>query len=170
MKKHVLILNNGKNAVVVKFGLQNTTSKYFSITAMYCKRATKKEIARDEDIITIENESYKIESTGHDIIKEHLPQFNDFVRMNLADINGAPMHAIANSFYHLQNGFVDVPLSSPNFKDEFCKYYRIPSYVFDIVKDKDMTVTQYENILSKNNVMDIWQLEAKIIISKYELI
>lgn len=38
---------------------------------------------------------------GHDEILKHFPQFRDLAALHLSDIDGVPMHAAENAFYHL---------------------------------------------------------------------
>lgn len=38
---------------------------------------------------------------GHETILEHFPQFADMAAMHLSDIDGVPMYALENGFYHL---------------------------------------------------------------------
>lgn len=38
---------------------------------------------------------------GHVEILKHFPQFADLAALHLCDIDGAPMHALENGFYHL---------------------------------------------------------------------
>ena len=37
----------------------------------------------------------------HDLVLKHFQQFADLVALHLSDINGAPMYALENGFYHL---------------------------------------------------------------------
>lgn len=37
----------------------------------------------------------------HDIILKYFPQFSDLAALHLSDIDGAPMYALENGFYHL---------------------------------------------------------------------
>lgn len=38
---------------------------------------------------------------GHDVILKHFPGFADLAALHLSDIDGAPMYALENGFYHL---------------------------------------------------------------------
>lgn len=38
---------------------------------------------------------------GHDEILRRFPRFRDLAALHLSDIDGAPMHALENGFYHL---------------------------------------------------------------------
>lgn len=38
---------------------------------------------------------------GHEFILQHYPQYEDLAALHLSDMDGAPMHALENGFYHL---------------------------------------------------------------------
>jgi len=69
-----------------------------------------------------------------DKIAAEFPEFEIFNRLHLCDYLGVPMHAVANGFYHLKNGFNNVKPDAPEFRDEFCKYYRVSAEQFDALK------------------------------------
>lgn len=62
----------------------------------------------------------------HEVILERAPEFADLAALHLSDIDGVPMHALANGFYYLGGSLVTDSLSrkSPNFSYA-AKHFRI---------------------------------------------
>ncbi len=95
----------------------------------------------------------------HEDILAARPDLKIFVNLHLADVNGAPMYAIANGFYHLKEGFNNTAPTSPKFKAEFCEYYRLTSAQFDILStSEDEKVYGYH--LTRLGIIDQWKEEA----------
>lgn len=164
-------VNNGKNVIIVNYGIEKTNHSYFSVTGYYCRKATKRELNEGIDLKLVDDVWYYIDTCGciHDIILKHFPEFKDIISLHLADLNGSPMYAVENGFYHLENGFNSIKKDSPAFPDEFCKYYRIPKNVFELLNKATLTKNDFAEILVKNNVFELWREEAKQVINKYEL-
>lgn len=92
----------------------------------------------------------------HDALLAVFPEFKPFVDLHLSDMYGAPMHAIANGFYHLRNKD-----KSPEERKAITKeYMRVDNAQFDILntaKDKD-----YFHFLVENMGLPIqWLAEAQ---------
>lgn len=95
----------------------------------------------------------------HDDILAARPDLKIFVDLHLADVNGVPMHAIANGFYHLSKGFNNTPPKHPNFKAEYCEYYRLTEDQFDTLStSEDETIFAYH--LSMLGIINHWKKQA----------
>jgi hypothetical protein len=95
---------------------------------------------------------------GEELAK-HFPEFKIFNDLHLCDYTGVPMYAIANGFYHLKEGFNNTKADSPQFKMEFCKYYRISPDQFDILK-KARTKIEYGIFLNELGILKQWKKQA----------
>lgn len=95
----------------------------------------------------------------HEEILKHFPEFAIFVRLHLCDYKGIPMHAIANGFYFLKQGFNKVKPDSPEFATEFCEYYRVTPEQFETLKTSE-TKEVYAYHLAKLGVFEQWEKEA----------
>lgn len=156
-KKTFTYKERGKNCLMeVRYGIQNkgTDNEYFTVTGS----------------VLVDGEWYGEYMGGciHDEIKKVTNEFNDLIPMHLAGLNGLPMHAFANGFYHLKNGFNDTPAGSADFKAKFCDYYRIPYDVFDKLIDTN-SQEDYAVVLMNNGVIDKWMDDAKKVVEKYQL-
>lgn len=95
----------------------------------------------------------------HDEILQAFPEFKPFVQLHLADYLGNPMYATANGYYHLKNGFNNTPVNSPEFKAEFCEYYRISTNMFDVLSASH-SVTHYAINLLELDIPALWKQQA----------
>jgi hypothetical protein len=102
-----------------------------------------------------------------DVIASNFPEFAIFNRLHLCDLHGIPMHAIANGYYHLKNGFNNTPTNSIEFRNEYCKYYRLTSEQFDTIATANSEV-HFAYLLSELKIFTQWESEAKIAISFLE--
>jgi hypothetical protein len=93
-----------------------------------------------------------------DIIKAR-PDLKIFVDLHLCDYKGIPMYAVENGFYHLRNGFNNTKPEDKKFKAEFCEYYRITSYQFDVL-NKTANTLQYALALQSLGILKQWELQA----------
>jgi hypothetical protein len=103
----------------------------------------------------------------HDEIEKHFPEFIPFIRLHLCDYDGVPMHAVANGFYHLEQGFNNTKPESENFPSEYCEYYRITKDQFEALRACKNQV-QYGLQLEKLGILDQWKVEAKAAIEMLE--
>lgn len=95
----------------------------------------------------------------HDEILKHFPEFKIFIDLHLCDYNGVPMHATANGYYHLKNGF-NIKLDGDLFKEKFCEYYRITPLQFDTLKNSRSEV-EFAVFLKELGVLEQWKEQAK---------
>jgi hypothetical protein len=165
----------GKNYLMeVEFGIQfkGTDNEYFTVTGYVMEQVNSRSgVSESGEEYKLVDGKYYAEFMGgciHDEIKKVTNEFNDFIPMHLARLNGMPMHAFANGFYHLKNGFNDTPASSEDFKVRFSDYYRIPYDVFDKLIDTN-SQEDYAVVLMNNGVIDKWMDDAKKVIEKYQL-
>lgn len=103
----------------------------------------------------------------HEEILKARPDLKMFVDLHLCDYKGIPMHPTANGFYFLQNGFNKTKPESPNFKAEFCNYYRISSQQFDVL-NQSQNVIQYALNLEKLDILAQWERQANKAIKALE--
>lgn len=103
----------------------------------------------------------------HDEILATNPDLKIFVDLHLCDYKGIPMHAIENGFYHLHEGFNDTKPENPNFKKEFCDYYRITPYQFDSLNTSENKI-QYATKLIALGILKQWETQANEAISRLE--
>lgn len=141
---------------------------YFTCTgSIFHELKNEDKIGEFEDTKFINNKFYRIETMGaiHNHILKYAPEFEDIIKLHLCDISGNP--SISNMYYHLKNGFSNVPKESPEFKQKFCYYYRIPDNLFDeMIKSNEL---QFFKIIFENKIDDNWKKQAEECILKYEL-
>ena len=95
----------------------------------------------------------------HEEILKIRPDLKIFVNLHLCDYTGVPMHCVANGFYHLTKGLGKTPIDSPNFKDEYCEYYRIKPVQFNILSQSENELRFAVN-LEKLGILEQWKEEA----------
>lgn len=105
----------------------------------------------------------------HDDILKHFPEFKIFVNLHLCDFNGVPMHATANGYYHLRNGFNRVKPSDDKFKGEYCEYYRITEKQFDALNTSRSEI-EFAVLLKELGILTQWKVEADKAINELELL
>jgi hypothetical protein len=174
-KQSFFYQRNGKrNLLIVSYGIQNkgTDNAYFSVTgSTYRPVNSKSGVSRyGEEYKEVDGKYYACESGGciHDEIMSVTKRFNDFIPMHLANVHGYPMHAFANGYYHLRNGFTDMSTSDDAFADRFCEYYRIPNHLFSLLVDTSCKEA-YAAVLFEHGVPLLWSEQAEKIIEQYEL-
>lgn len=95
----------------------------------------------------------------HEEIQKFFPEFLPFIKLHLCDWEGIPMHAVANGFYHLRNGFNNTKPEDKNFKAEFCEYYRITPEQFDVLNES-INQLRYALRLENLGILAQWKKEA----------
>lgn len=103
----------------------------------------------------------------HDEILKAYPEFKQFVVLHLCDYKGIPMHASANGFYHLRNGFNNTKPESAAFKVEYCEYYRITPQQFDLLNTAENEL-QFSLMLQNLGILNQWEKQAKAAIEALE--
>jgi hypothetical protein len=171
-KKTFTYKERGKNYLMeVEYGIQNkgTDNEYFTVTGSVMEQVNSRSgVSESGEEYKLVDGKYYAEYMGgciHDEIKKVTSEFNDLIPMHLAGLNGMPMYAFANGFYHLKNGFEDTPV---DFNTRFCEYYRIPYDVFDKLIETN-SQEDYAVVLMNNGVIDKWMDDAKKVIEKYQL-
>lgn len=103
----------------------------------------------------------------HDEILATNPELKIFIDLHLCDYKGIPMHAVANGFYHLRNGFNDQEPKTEKFKAQFCSHYRVTSAQFDAL-DACENQIQYALALQNLGILNQWEAQANEAISILE--
>jgi hypothetical protein len=103
----------------------------------------------------------------HGEILKAKPELKIFVDLHLCDYKGIPMHASANGYYHLRNGFNKTKIEDSGFKAEYCDYYRISSIQFEGL-DKSENELQFALSLQNLGILTQWEKQAKTAISILE--
>lgn len=102
----------------------------------------------------------------HETIYKHFPEFKSFIDLHLAQFSGIPMYAVANGVYHLKTGFERTKRNHPNFKKEFCEYYRIPEEHFEAIDTEEEEFFKYQLITL--GIVKKWQKDADVAIKQLE--
>lgn len=90
-----------------------------------------------------------------ELILERFPQYRQFVDLHLSDCTGAPMHALANGFYHLKD------------KETAIRHLRLKGDEYDqvcIAEDKE----HLSFLLESLGIIDRWKAEAQAAIAELE--
>jgi hypothetical protein len=103
----------------------------------------------------------------HDEILKAYPEFKQFIDLHLCDYKGIPMHASANGFYHLTNGFNRTKPNDSKFKSEYCEYYRITENQFDQLTTAENEL-QFALMLQSLGILTQWEIQAAAAIKKLE--
>lgn len=103
----------------------------------------------------------------HEAILQAKPSLKQFVSLHLCDYKGIPMHAGANGFYFLRNGFNNTKIDNPLFPAEYCEYYRISKEQFAELQ-KTENVLQFSIALKELGILAQWEAEAKKAIEELE--
>jgi len=96
----------------------------------------------------------------HEEILKAKPKFKIFVDLHLCDYAGVPMHPSANGHYHMEEGFNKTKPTSPEFKAEYCEYYRITESQFDVLKTAENQI-QFALYLESLGILKQWDKQAK---------
>lgn len=95
----------------------------------------------------------------HEDILKHFPEFKIFVDLHLSDYMGIPMHAIANGYYHLREGFNSTKVQDPDFSKEYCEYYRITFPQFLKLTGAE-SEAHFGILLGELNIFEQWKKQA----------
>lgn len=102
----------------------------------------------------------------HEEIIEAFPEFKIFVNLHLCDYKGIPMHAVANGYYHMREGFNSKTTGEAH-KAKYCEYYRITTRQYDVLKNAH-SQTDFAILLVKLGILNQWEQEANEAIAELE--
>ena len=94
----------------------------------------------------------------HEEVLQLFPEFKQFVDLHLCDVNGAPMYAVSNRFYHKGN--------NPDKWVEYNHLMQEEANQMPLVEDQE----HYQYLLNKLGVIDRWKAEAQAAIKVLELL
>jgi len=95
----------------------------------------------------------------HEEILKAKPELKIFVDLHLCDYKGIPMHASANGFYHLRNGFNKTKPEDSGFRAKYCEYYRISPIQFDALNECHNEL-QFSLQLQNLGILAQWEQQA----------
>lgn len=156
---HVIDINNNEANMKIKIRLNDECKnghQDFSITATYWgigKNRTERNIIGA--------------GCCHNEILKARPDLKIFVNLHLCDYTGVPMYAVENGFYHLCEGFNTTKPTDPNFKNEYCSYYRITPNQFDKIVLSENKL-RYAINLQNLGILEQWKEEADAAIKLIE--
>jgi len=148
--KHIIDINTRKtNAKIVI----STERDYFSITGTFWKPATRVKNRANSRT----DKGYMLGGCCHDEILQLRPDLQPFVDLHLSDMEGVPLHAVANGMYHINEGME---------QDKFCALYRVtPQQYTALNKVKgmkgDRATIIYCKILTDMGIFEQWKAQAE---------
>lgn len=95
----------------------------------------------------------------HDEIVRAKPELKQFVDLHLCDYKGIPMHAVANGFYHLRQGFNETKPEDNGFITKYCDYYRMTREQFAVIS-QSANELQFALNLEKLGILAQWESQA----------
>jgi hypothetical protein len=103
-----------------------------------------------------------------DLVAQHCPDLKMFCDLHLCDYSGAPMHALANMYFHLHNKFnAGHAVDSLEHKQAFMEYYRITPFEFGHLSKADSQM-HFAMLFRELPIASRWATEAKAAIAKLE--
>lgn len=159
------VSEDGSEAIRVRFGISVTNHAYFSVTADVAQKFTGTP-SRMGEYMQINKQVFEIWGGGcmHDKVLEYFPEMADIVALHLSDIDGMPMYAVENGWYHITREF-----------ENGCKYLRLSKESIERLKNEvyfaeNSTQTmkgRFEDFIE--SMKPIWKAEADAVIEKYDL-
>src|SRR5699024_8424516 len=124
----------------------------------------------DDEYKTKDGKTYFLISSGEvgDEIARNFPKYEIFNSLHLSDLNGIPLYAVENGYYHLIHGFNEIKTTNKNFEDKYKKYYRLSNKQFEKVK-KARNQTHFAILLKEVHALDTWKHDAEEAIKKFEI-
>src|SRR5690625_1820390 len=152
------------------FKINISVSDGFSLTGSVYEYQKGRRINKYDEFLTKDGKTYFLISSGAvgDEIARNFPKYEIFNSLHLSDLNGIPLYAVENGYYHLTNGFNDVKTTDNNFEDKYKKYYRLSYKQFEKVK-KAHNQTHFAILLKEVHALDTWKHEAEEAIKKFEI-
>jgi len=163
MKTESKIIKNGREGIIVKYGINVTNHSYFSITATI----GEKHPGRYSEPIEVNGQKFDVYAVGccHEEIAKYFPQFADLIALHLSDVDGTPMHAAANSAYLYEQGKFDFVQSTLRLTNEQM------NRVHALCNDPQATVAGVGPVFKMicEEMKPIWKAEADAAIAKHGL-
>jgi len=161
--RHTISTTFKGNPVIIKIRLNDECKnghQDFSITGT-TYRPFEKGDRKDGDWKVFNGKNYTFDSGGciHDTILKVKPELKIFVDLHLCDYKGIPMHAVANGFYHLRQGFNKTKPESLEFMTEYCDYYRISVSQFRALNEAQNQL-QFALLLQSLGILAQWEKQA----------
>lgn len=161
--RHTINATFKGNPLIIKIRLNDECKnghQDFSITGT-TYRPFEKGDRKDGDWKVFNGKNYTFDSGGciHETILKAKPSLKIFVDLHLCDYKGIPMHAVANGFYHLRQGFNKTKPESPEFMAEYCNYYRLTESQFRLLNCTENQL-QFALILDKAGILTQWEKQA----------
>jgi len=153
------------------FEINISVSDGFSLTGSVYEYQKGRRKNNYDEFLTKDGKTYFLISSGAvgDEIARNFPKYEIFNSLHLSDLNGIPLYAVENGYYHLTNGFNNVKTTDNNFEDKYKKYYRLSNKQFEKVK-KARNQTHFAMLLKEVHVLDTWKHEAEEAIKKFEIL
>ena len=158
--KHTVNLNNEQNNIQVQIRLNDECKnghQDFAITGTVWEVGQPR---TDRNIVTC--------GCIHDEILKTCPELSDFVALHLCDYDGAPMYAVENMYYHMENGFIPKKVNDENFVSNYCDYYRITKAEFDALFAAKMDKLYFKYVFESLPIRARWKEEAQASIKHLE--
>lgn len=104
---------------------------------------------------------------AHDEILKFFPEFKIFTDVHLWSFGGYDVHAVANGFYFVKNGFDKCSLENSNFPEYFCDYFNCNLTQFNTLKNSE-DIFEFSVLLIELGVVEGWKSKVKKAISNLE--
>ena len=151
-----ITIRNGNERTEINFGLRyikGNSAPYFSITCV---------------ISELRGSRWVHDGGGcaHQHILSLRPDLADIVALHLSDVNGVPMHCIANGLYYLTPACADHMRADFDGVTVASNHFRMP---VEWVKHLDTLETKDERTAMVKTLKDMYKQQADALIAKYEL-
>lgn len=104
---------------------------------------------------------------SHDEIIRFFPEFKIFTEVHLWSFGGYNIHAVANGYYFIKNGFNNCSIDNEEFPQYFCNYYKCTLEQFNILKDSENQF-EFSVLLVDLGIVKGWKETVKKAIQELE--